>query len=226
MAIPRGRIGSSRKIAAIRSITREDLPRLLGPRDRAASMPQKLRDSHHTIARMLATGMKRKRICELTGYTYNRISTLAASPAMAELVAHYRAQIDAAFIESQDAFFNIATQNMLAAERHIADRIAELDEEGELLPVRDAIAISRDAADRFGYGKKQTNVNVNTDFAQLLERAITRSAKVIDGNVVPIRQLAGSEAVPMDGNPSFSPSTTSVATPSSVPAQPSIKRRA
>jgi hypothetical protein len=31
--------------------------------------------------------------------------------------------------------------------------------------------------DRFGYGKRQTNVNVNVDFAKRLEAAITRSTR-------------------------------------------------
>lgn len=179
--IPRTRIHPRREIASIRPITREDLPRLLGPRDKTAAHPKRLMESHHDVARFLAAGFDNARIAALTGYSANRISVLASAPAMQELVAHYRSKIDEAFIASQDAYFDLATRNMLAAERHIADRIAELDADGEVLPIRDAIAISRDAADRFGYGKKQTNLNVNADFAALLEKAIAKSGKVIDG---------------------------------------------
>jgi hypothetical protein len=38
------------------------------------------------------------------------------------------------------------------------------------------MAISRDAADRTGHGKVQTNMNVNVDFASKLEAARRRSA--------------------------------------------------
>lgn len=178
--IPRAKIYPKREIESIRAIEREDLPRLLGPRDRTAAHPHRLKESHHEVARFIAAGFEYSRIGTLTGYSYNRIHTLADSPAMKELVAHYRAKIDESFIAAQDAYYDLATRNMLAAERHLSDRIAELDEDGELLPVRDAIAISRDAADRFGYGKKQTNLNVNADFAAMLEKAIERSGKTID----------------------------------------------
>ena len=159
----------------------KDLERLKDPRFVATS-PQTLRDSHHMIARLAAMGLRIFQIAERTGYSYQRVRALLDSPAMEELVAQYRRKVDEEFVEGADAFFSLATQNMLAAERHIADHIAELDQTGELLPVRTALAISRDAADRFGYGKKTQNLNINVDFAAQLERAIQRSGKgpVID----------------------------------------------
>lgn len=179
----RGKIPKRREIEGIRPITREDLPRLLGPRDNSASIPQRLRESHHDIARLLATGLDLARIAAITGYSTNRVWQLSQSPAMVNLVAHYRSHLDTTFLAAAEPYYDLATRNMLAAERHLADRIAELDEDGELLSVREALAISRDAADRFGYSKRQTNLNVNADFAALLEKAIERSGKgpIIDG---------------------------------------------
>jgi len=145
------------------------------------STPQKLRDSHHMIARLSASGLRGYQIAERMGYSSVRVNDLLNSPAMEELVAKYRAKVDEAFVENVDGFFEIATRNMLAAERHIADHISDLDEAGELLPVRTALAISRDAADRFGYGKKSQQTNINVDFASALEKAIARSGKVIEG---------------------------------------------
>ncbi len=80
---------------------------------------------------------------------------------------------------------------MIAAERHIADSIAEADEAGDLLPIRTALAISADGADRLGYGKRSTNLNINADLGAALERAIARSGKgpVIDS--APIRTVPG-----------------------------------
>jgi hypothetical protein len=179
-------------IESVRAITRQDLPRILKPRDKSATIPQKLRESHHTIARLLATGLSQTRVAFLTGYTPTRVNQLATAPAMQDLIANYRAQATESFVETVDAFYDLATANMLAAERHLADRIGELDEVGELLSVREALAISRDAADRFGYGKKQTNLNVNADFAALLEKAIAKSGKIIDGVSSPApRQALG-----------------------------------
>lgn len=176
-----------------------DLERLKQPRF-VASSPQKLRDSHHMIARLAAAGLRPFEIEQKTTYSQARIVHLLESPAMKELVAQYRLKVDQAFVEGTDQFFQLATRNMLAAERHIADHIAELDDEGELLPVRTALAISRDAADRFGYGKKTQNLNINVDFAAQLERAIARSGKspVIDSVAVPgaLRQLPVASSSP------------------------------
>lgn len=171
-----------------------DLERLKAPRH-VPSIPQKLRDSHHMIARLSAAGNKPGEIAVLTGYSRERVTALLGSPAMEELVALYRAKVDEAFVANTDTFFALATQNMLAAERHIADTIAELDETGELLPVRTALAISRDAADRFGYGKKTQNLNINVDFASQLERAIARSGKEIGPSVTePPTKLVGTSS--------------------------------
>src|ERR1035437_711363 len=156
-----------------------DLEKLKAPRY-VASTPQRLRDSHHMIARLAASGLRGHQIAERVGYSRVRVNDLLSSPAMEELVAQYRLKVDEAFVENTDAYFELATSNMVAAERHIADAIAEADELGELIPIRTALAISRDAADRFGYGKKTQNLNINVDFAAQLERAIARSGKTIE----------------------------------------------
>lgn len=184
-----------------------DLERLKQPRF-VASTPQKLRDSHHMIARLAAAGLRPFEIEQKTTYSRVRIIQLLASPAMEELVAQYRKKVDDTFVESVDKYVELATGNMLAAERHIADRIAELDEQGELLEVRTALAISRDAADRFGYGKKSQVTNLNVDFAAQLERAIARSGKQIEGTTAQPSSYLQQAGVP----PSF-PRTSSVPVP-------------
>ena len=180
----KGAIASPIPIGQPLPLVAADLEKLKAPRY-VASTPQRLRDSHHMIARLAAAGLRPGQIATQTGYSRERVTALLSSPAMDELVALYRLKVDEAFVENQDSYFTIATSNMLAAERHIADAIAEADEAGELIPIRTALAISRDAADRFGYGKKTQNLNINVDFAAQLERAIARSGKQIDSVPVP-----------------------------------------
>ena len=175
----KGAIASPIPIGQPIPLVAADLERLKETRH-VPSMPQKLRDSHHMIARLAAMGLRPVKIAEQVGYSYVRVQALLNSPAMDELVARYRAKVDGEFVADADAYFELATRNMIAAERHIADQIAELDEQGELLPIRTALAVSRDAADRFGYGKRTQNLNVNVDFAAQLERAIERSGKTIE----------------------------------------------
>ena len=213
----KGAVPSPIPIGQPTPLAAKDLERLKEPRY-VASTPQSLRDSHHMIARLAAMGLRPFQIAERTGYSRVRVQQLLDSPAMEELVAQYRRKVDEEFVEGADAFFSLATQNMLAAERHIADHIAELDQTGELLPVRTALAISRDAADRFGYGKKTQNLNINVDFAAQLERAIQRSGKTIEGTTQPAAasQRRAEPPIPRVGPQPRSPSE----------APPLLRRRA
>lgn len=191
MTLPRSRIPRPVEVLAIRPIVREDLSRLVGPRDKSGAWPAKLRASHHRVAELLAMGFPLTDVALMTGYNYNRITTLARSPAMQELIAVKSATKAEMTREVYDAFAEYATGNMLAAERQISDHIAAADESGDLLPMRELLAIASDRADRFGYGKKSTNVNVNVDFAARLEAAIARSDKVVECPAVARTPAAG-----------------------------------
>lgn len=147
--------------------------------------PQKLRDSHHMIARLAAMGLRIFQIAEKTGYSAQRVRDLVDSPAMKELIARYRQKVDEEFVENADEFFSTATANMLLAEKMISDQLSAADESGELPSIRTLDTLSQGRADRFGYGKKTQNLNINVDFASQLERAIQRSGKgpVLEGSV-------------------------------------------
>ena len=176
--IGRGRPTQGRVIGNVRSLVADDLPKLQERRTRPAA--NRFRDTHHNVARLFAAGLRHNEVARRAGYSLVRISILYADPAFQELIAYYRKLVTASFVAAVDEYMELGTSNMMKAERMIADKLEAADAEGETLPVRDLLAISRDAADRFGYGKKQTNVNVNVDFAAQLERAIRRSGKVIE----------------------------------------------
>lgn len=166
-------------IESVRPITRDDLQSLREPASRQTL--KHLRDSHHMIARLTAQGLSMSEVSNRVGMGYSRISLLLRDPSMVELINRYRDKVTEVWKDQVDDYMSLATANMLKAERQIADKLDEADAAGELLPVRELIAISRDAADRFGYGKKTTNLNVNVDFAAKLEAARKRSNRVIEG---------------------------------------------
>lgn len=181
MPIPSGgKIPRNVEILSIRPIAREELHRIAAPRDKSASIPQRLRESHHLIARLIAYGHELQAVAIMTGYSYNRVTQLALAPAMVEQIALYRKDFQGKVDEQIDTFAHLAVQNMIAAERQINDAIADADEENELLPLRELREIVKDRADRFGYGKHTTSTNVNVDFASRLEAAIARSGKQIE----------------------------------------------
>ena len=168
---------SSPRILGCRPMTEADLESLRLPPQRHDRV-KNLRDSHHNVARLMASGMSNTEIALATGYTTQRIGRFRNDPSMVELVASYRAMITEDWLENQDHLAVLAVKNMVAAERQLSDKLDAADEAGELLPTRELLAIAADRMDRFGYGKKSMNVNVNVDFAAKLEAAIARSKKV------------------------------------------------
>ena len=188
MVLHRGKIATQPDITLVRSLTREDLALVLEKRPIVQGVVRRFRDPHHRVARLFAAGIRIDEVVERSGYSYQRVWTLQQDPAFQELIAKYREKVDAAFVANVDDYYELATSNMRKAEAQIAEKLEQAEEEGSLLPTRDLIAISRDAADRFGYGKRQTNLNVNADFASLLEKAIARSGKTIEASLLPSPQ--------------------------------------
>lgn len=174
--IRKGAIPKPKRILGVRPLTRDDL-RLLEEK-RETNVAKRLRDPHHNLARLIAAGNRDAHI--LAGYSYGRMAQLQKDPTFLNLVEHYRGVVNETFKDNRDEYHELLFSNQVKAERQIAEKLEAADEEGELLPTRDLIAIARDGADRTGYGKKQTNLNVNVDFAAQLERAITRSGKVLE----------------------------------------------
>lgn len=177
MKIARRPSGVSVKITGVRSLVESDLE-YLRQKSVTTTRVQSLRDSHHNVARLIASGLKLYEVAEATGYSYQRIWVLSKDPSVVELIAHYRDQATALWRENIDHMQAMAVKNMIAAERQLSDKLDAADEAGELLPTRELLAITSDRMDRFGYGKKNMNLNVNVDFAAKLEAAIARTKKV------------------------------------------------
>lgn len=178
------------EVSPVREIERSELAQL------AQVNPQRQRiknlvDKHHRVARLIASGLSHAEVAEITGRSTASIRLYSADPAFQELVEAYRPKINAQFERGIDEFTRVATSNMLMAEAMIQDKLEAAVENEEFLPTRDLLAISRDAADRLGYGKKSTNVNVNVDFAAKLEAMNKRTAKVIEGRGVALPAKTG-----------------------------------
>lgn len=137
---------------------------------------QRHRDSHHRVARLFAMGLRPGQVAAATGYSLGRITTLAADPAFEELIANYRGMVDESFKESTDEYYDTVASNRIIAARLINDKLADA-EPGDV-GFRELVLIHSDAADRTGYPKRTVALNVNADFASLLDRAIERSKEV------------------------------------------------
>jgi DNA-binding CsgD family transcriptional regulator len=168
-------------ITQVRPLTTQDLARLREPI--APSNIRRLRESHHEVAYLAAMGFNNVEIAQRLGYTRERIHTLLKAPNVVELVANYRSHRESARIESLKDFESLKSQNMIRAERQIADMLEDSESGDRPLPALILNRLAIDRMDRNGYGKQTTNINVNLDFARKLEAAIARSTpqpKVID----------------------------------------------
>lgn len=148
------------------------------PRPKGSALVQQFRESHHAVARMVASGMTDMMIRRRTGYTGRLLKQLKETPAFQQLISDYKDEVFEKINADTDSFAELSIANMTAAERQIADKLAEADEQGLLLPFNDLHKIVSDRADRFGYSKRVTNTNINVDIAVALDRAIERSGAV------------------------------------------------
>lgn len=173
MPLRRGRRPET-KVLSVRELRREELSAL---REKRVPKPhlQRLRDPHHNLARLIAMGKSIHEAARLAGYSYSRALTLNSDPAFKQCMAEHKAAMDGRHADEIDEYMSAIYGNGIKAERQLTEHLDQADERGELLAIKDLLAISRDSADRVGYGKKQTNINVNVDFAAKLERAIARS---------------------------------------------------
>ena len=182
----RGRPGKSPTIDGVEELQPSDLEGLVRGKSPAV---KNLKDSHHAVAKLLACGIRPGEVAERTGYSRVRISILQADPSFQELVQHYRTVDAAAFIEARDEYWDNATSVRVKTARMIADQLDEADEAGESIPLNRLLAIHDSFADRTGYGKRSTQVNINVDFAAKLDQAIKKARDVkspltIEGKVV------------------------------------------
>lgn len=173
----RGRATAKVTAEIVRELTPADLALLQVERQTKAKPLQRLRDSHHRVARCFAAGMRAQQVSMQTGYSLSRLSILAADKSFQDLIEVYRKAGEEAYTEYSD----LAMENMIRGERIIADSLEAAGDTAEPLPLgelRPVLDIVADRADRFGYPRKTTAVNVNVDFAGKLESARRRSGLI------------------------------------------------
>lgn len=200
-------IESLPEITDIREVTRADLTHLQAPRPQGHI--QSLKDSHHRVARAVASGMNNREVAETCGMSYNRVSQLKDDPSFIELVAHYRTMLTEDWRETADPVTDYMRSNALKAEQLISDRLDKAMEEDETIPLSQLVQVTSDRYDRLGYSKVTKSVNLNVDFAANLEAARRRSAP------------AQREVKTIEASPTLQPQASPVkATPGPTPGSP------
>lgn len=179
-------------IGEITALTLDDLYELENP-DRARKGGQellKIRNSHHQLARLLASGVKQSHCSQILGYAPSRISILQNDPAFADLLEFYSARTDEVHLDLVKRLHNLSADAMEV----IHERVLEAPEE---ITVANLLEIVKMGADRSGAGPKSTSVvehqhTLNAgDLLRLKKGVIDEENKIIDVS-------------PVDGGRSFS----------------------
>lgn len=125
---------------------------------------KKLREKHHSVARLVAGGMQQRMVAMISGYDEAYLSTLLNAPSMQELVEMYRIQLGT---NQQLVIEKLQTVGVTALEK-LAEK---LDTDG--LDNQELIAVAKLGLDRsnFGPSSKQHTITEqhNFDHAKLKE---------------------------------------------------------
>lgn len=146
----RGRPGLTLLMSVKRELDAEDILRLAISDDlprSAAPVLQRLRTSHHTAARYLASGKSIKETALLVDRTPQRIGDLTRDPAFCDLVAYYENQIKDSSIDNSQRIHEKLVEVAELATDEILDRL-ENDETRAKLPVGELRQIAALGLDR------------------------------------------------------------------------------
>lgn len=125
LAMPQGHRGKANQPVAlgyVRDLGREDYDLkasgVSGGSTQAGTL-QQLRDTHHSLARLIAGGESQTRAAFMTGRSVSRVSILMADPTFKELVEYYRANRDMAFEGVNEELASLG----MAATRELRERL-------------------------------------------------------------------------------------------------------
>lgn len=160
----RGRAARPPEVEFVRELEPADLTLLEVERGIKPPALQELKDSHHALARSLATGMKPYEASLVTGYSPSRISILQADPAFKELVEFYRQNEEAIYASLHERMALLGLETASELQRRLREEPGEISSNllNEML---------KTLADRTGHGPqtKSTHVNVNVDLSARLQ---------------------------------------------------------
>lgn len=172
----RGRPRKRFEVRGARALTRHDLE---GYVSEGPPQIKKLRESHHRLARLFAQGVRNHEIAEATGYSRQRVNDLQRDPMFQELIARYREELNETWKEDQRDYYGTLNKGRDIAAQLATDWMQELrDGDVEDIPIRTVIALHDTFADRTGFGRKQTNYNINVDVKARLDQALRRTREI------------------------------------------------
>lgn len=172
----------------VRRLGPSDLEGLNAERGTEPIAIKRIGQRHHALAKLLASGTKEWEAAAIVGYTLSRVSVLKGDPTFKELVAFYKGNVDAEYLQLHEALAGLS----LDAANELRLR---LEEDPESIPLLQLAELVKMGADRTGHGPSSSqNVNVNLNIGSRLEEARkrieARKREVIEGSFVEVEATA------------------------------------
>jgi hypothetical protein len=127
----------------VRDLNPADLDVLANPPRGGFKAPslQRIRNTHHMLARLIAEGRKNTEISMISGFSSARIAQLQHDPMFQELVAYYAAQVEAQYVDVHARLADLGTST-------IEELRERLEETPEKFSVRELLDIMKETLDR------------------------------------------------------------------------------
>lgn len=168
-----------------RELAVEDVAAMAEERGTKAPLLKRLSDRHHTLARLVASGMKLDTAATTVGYNGARVSILKSDPMFIQLVNFYRSQEAKVIRDLGEKLSGLASDAIDA----LSDRLEDEDERKKI-PTGHLLEMAKVGADRSGFGPQSTTtqVNIHANLADRMQAARQRAAesaglKTIEGTI-------------------------------------------
>ena len=158
-----GRATKPLMIGDVRDLELGDIQSLQSERGVQPQPIKKLRQRHHTLAKLLAEGTPDGEAALVCGYVASHVSILKSDPSFKDLLKFYAQRADAEYIE-------LNKKIAMLGEDAVDEITSRLEETPDDISVGQLLEISKMALDRSGHGpQSSTNVNVNIGLAEKLQ---------------------------------------------------------
>lgn len=157
-------------ITEVRELELDDVAVLMASRETKAPPLKRLRDRHHSLAKMLASGMAEGEAAIACGYDPSRVSILKADPSFQDLLTFYRGN-------AAERHFD-RSELMESLSRDVIEELHDrLEEDPDSFTINQLESLVKTFSDRTGLGPStKTEVNVKVGLAGRLEAAQQRAA--------------------------------------------------
>lgn len=164
-----GRASKHLEAEVLRDLGMVDIEQLQREKGSKPQPIKQLRQRHHALAKLLATGVPEGEAALTVGYVGSHVSILKADPSFQELLKFYSEKADAEFID--------VTAKIAALGEDVVDELSgRLEEDPDGFTIGQLLEVSKMALDRSGHGPQtNTTVNVNVGLADKLAKGRQRT---------------------------------------------------